>query len=112
MPKLLQKLSRWLRQSPHVHVREMGVKTLPELVALLDRFLGNALQYPLEWDDFISWQSAIPVIEAFRDRLASTEPLCFSSDPSERAKGVAVIIQERNKAAFLVGLPAIARDAA
>ena len=111
MSRLLHKLSHWLRQSPTVHAREIGVTTLSGLVALLDRFLQDALQYPLEWDDFISWENAVPAIEEFRVRLASAESLCLSNDPLERAEGLAVIVQQRNEVAFLVGLPAIAQDA-
>jgi len=54
---------------------------MSELVEILDRFLNGSMRYPLEWDDFISWENSNPNIEAIRNRIAETEPLFFSKNP-------------------------------
>jgi hypothetical protein len=40
--------------------------------------IDGTLEYPLEWDDFISWRHENPNIEKIRDRIAANEPLFFS----------------------------------
>lgn len=96
---------RWLRMSPHVHIREENVASLNDLVKLLDRFLDDDTRYPLEWDDFVSWTHDDPEIEAIRDRIADTEPLFFSGSEDDRVKGVTIILRERNAAAGRCGIP-------
>jgi hypothetical protein len=103
---VLKKLTSWLRNSEHIHVRQPEISTLSELIELLDRFLGNSARYPLEWDDFVSWTNQAPAIEAIRQRIATTETLFFSQDPAERSKGADIVLAERNRAAALVGQPA------
>ena len=103
---MLKRLTSWLRHSSHVHTRQAEVSNLSELVALLDRFLDDRLQHPLEWDDFVSWESEAPAIESIRRRIAATEPLFSSGRAGDVAKGSAVLHEERNRAAALVGQPA------
>ena len=100
---ILRKLAHWLRHSSHVHIRQHGVQSLSDLVGLLDRFLDDELRYALEWDDFISWENSAPGIEAIRERIAQTEPLFFSKDPAQIAKGVEIVVEERNRAASFAG---------
>jgi hypothetical protein len=103
---VLKKLANWLKGSQHFHLRQGDVSTLSDLVGLLDRFLGNNSRYPLEWDDFVSWKNSAPAIESIRERIAATEPLFFSADPDDRVKGAEIILEERNRAAAMVGEPA------
>jgi hypothetical protein len=100
---ILRKLAHWLRHSRHVHIRESGVHSLPDLVNLVDRFLDDELRYGWEWDDFVSWDNSSPAIEAIRERIAQAEPLFFSKDPAQIARGVEILLEERNRAASLIG---------
>lgn len=102
---MLKSLTNWFRHSEHFHLRQSGVATLSELVGVLDRFLDDRLHYPLEWDDFVSWKNSAPAIEPIRERIAATEPLFFSQNPADRAKGAQIVLEERNRAAALAGLP-------
>ncbi|NDK38167.1 hypothetical protein DT603_04850 [Pseudoxanthomonas gei] len=103
---MLKMLRHWLRRSSHVHVRQAGPTDLQELVGLLDRFLDDKPRYPLEWDDFISWESHIPAIESIRIRVEATEPLFISRNAEDLAKGSALVLEERNRVAAWVGQPA------
>lgn len=103
---VLVRLRRWFQQSPRVHLREQPVHDLRSCLGLLDRFLDGATRYPLEWDDFISWESDSPGIESVRDRFASLEPLFMSKDSRDRERARSVFLEERNKLAALVGAPA------
>jgi hypothetical protein len=78
---------------------------MSDLVALLDRFIDGRLNYELEWDDFISWQHTNPNIEAIRLRIAETEALFFSNVITDRKRAVEMLVDERNRAAALVGAP-------
>lgn len=102
---IFQNFKRWLRQSARIHRREERVHQLDDLVVLVDRFLDGALEYPLEWDDFVSWTHPDTAIEAFRERVAATEPLLFGTTRSERERGISVLLDERNHAAAICGLP-------
>ncbi len=101
---LLARLRRWLRNSPHVHVKQDPVHDLRSCLGLLDRFLGDGLRYPLEWDDFVSWPHDSPGIEAIRENVAATEALFFSSDPTERRVGFEKVLAERNRIAAIIGV--------
>jgi hypothetical protein len=103
---VFRKLASWLRNSSHFHLKQEDIASLPQLVGLLDRFLDDELQFPLEWDDFISWGNKAPAIEAFRVRIAATEPLFFSEARDDRHRGVEIVVNERNQAAKLAGIPA------
>lgn len=99
-------LKRWLRNSSHAHMRQAEVASLSDLVSLLDGFLDNNLRYPLEWDDFISWENRAPAIEEVRKVIEATEPLFFSTDPEKQAEGAAIVLEQRNRAAAFLGRPA------
>ena len=99
------RLSNWLLMSSHFHLRVDGVKTLGDLVDLIDRFNDGNIRYPLEWDDFISWENGNPVVEEFRQRIGVGEPLLFSKNRANRDKYAILILEERNKAAKMAGLP-------
>jgi len=60
--------------------------------------------YPLEWDGFISWTSKNPNIEGIRRRLENFEPLLFSREINDKAEYRRHVVEERNKAAALVGI--------
>jgi hypothetical protein len=75
------------------------------LVALIDRFPDGATNYPLEWDDFISWTHPNPNIEAVRLRIGEWEPLAFSSNTEERTKFIELLVDVRNECAATVGIP-------
>lgn len=102
-------LRRWLRESNVIHVREQNVASTEDALALIDRFIDDELRYPLEWDDFISWSSDVPGVEAIRERIAALEPLAFSVDPAERARFAETLIVQRNELASLLGLHSRAR---
>ncbi len=106
MIELMKTLRQWLRQSSRIHLRENGVGSQVDLVRLIDRFIDDKLTYPLEWDDFISWEHSDPYIEAMRDRIASLEPLFFSKSPNDRNEAVRQLIAERNLMAGRLGLGA------
>jgi hypothetical protein len=89
-----------------VHLKQEPIHDLRSCLGLLDRFLGDGLRYPLEWDDFVSWPHVSPGIEAVREKVAATEPLFFSSDPSERREGFEIVLAERNRLAAIIGVPA------
>jgi hypothetical protein len=101
--KITRTLLKWIRTSPHVHLSQKRLETFEELVALLDRFLDGKLQYPLEWDDFISWKNSNPNIETIRERIAETEPLFFSKALSSRIGAAELLVKERNRIAALIG---------
>jgi hypothetical protein len=101
---MLKRWRKWLRQSPHFHIRERRVNDIHDLVALIDRFLDDKLDYVLEWDDFISWTHENENIERIRDRIAETEPLFFSKNAEDNKLGIAMLIDERNRAATLIGI--------
>lgn len=104
MQALLNRIRSWLRQSPRLHVRQQAPADLRSMVALIDRFVDGSVKYPLEWDDFISWEHAIPSIERFRVRIAALEPLLFSTSVEDRRGFFGKLLIIRNEAAALVGL--------
>ena len=89
-----------------MHIREAGPDSYRDLVALFDRFIDGPMRYPLEWDDFISWRSRNPHIEAIRNRIGELEPLAFSPPLSpERARFGESLLAIRNECAAIVGIP-------
>jgi len=103
---MMKRIRQWLRMSSRAHIHEQPVHDLSSCVALLDRFLDGSLRYPLEWDDFVSWPHEHPGIESIRNTVADTEPLFFSRDLSKWAQGRAIVLDERNRIAGILGLPA------
>ncbi|MFO1408249.1 MAG: hypothetical protein U1F08_12080 [Steroidobacteraceae bacterium] len=103
---MLALIRKWLQNSPRVHQRQERVHDLRSCVAQIDRFLDDAVAYPLEWDDFISWKHRNPTIEQVRVNIAKTEPLFFSKTPGDHAKAVDIVVGERNRIAAIVGIAA------
>lgn len=62
------------------------------------------MRYDLEWDDFISWKNDNPNLEEVRDRLGAFEIHLFSKNPIDKLIYATKVIEERNKAAALIGL--------
>ena len=103
---MLARLRQWLKHSRRVHIREKPVHDLRSCLELLDRFHDGTTRYPLEWDDFISWENDNPGIEVIRNRIAVLEPLFFSKDAHDRQRAVSLFLEERNKLAAILGAPA------
>ncbi|MFT3789477.1 MAG: hypothetical protein QM741_00035 [Rudaea sp.] len=102
---LLNRIADWFVGSRHFHVRQNVAANAGDLVCLIDRFVDDKLKFPLEWDDFISWENENPGIEAVRKKLSALEPLFFSSNKLDRHQALKKLIQERNCLAGLCGLP-------
>lgn len=93
-------LKNKLRMSARIHLA-VSITSLPQAIALTDRFLADRLAYPLEWDDFISWESSRPIVEQMRDEIGQFEPLLFGSR-SQRASYVNELRTIRDKYAALI----------
>ena len=91
-------------------MRQRGPSNLAAMVDLIDRFIDGPMKYPLEWDDFVSWESQIPAVERFRDRIAELEPLLFSKSLEDRRVFASKLVVIRNEAAAIVGLPGRTHD--
>ena len=105
MRALVDRIRSWFRESPRVHVRQAGPSDLGSMVDLIDRFIDGPMKYPLEWDDFTSWESGIPAVEKFRDRIADLEPLLYSKLCEDRLAFISKLLDIRNEAAAILGLP-------
>jgi len=101
--KWLNALRDRLIGSSVVHVRGAPPASTTELVELFDRFLEGRPLYGLEWDDFISWPSEEPQIEAVRERLGEYGRLLFSASLEDPKAYAAQVLQERNQLARLIG---------
>lgn len=101
-----ERIRKWLKCCPHVHIRKQPASDLSSLVAVIDRFLDGKSRYPLEWDDFASWKHDGPDIEAVQEAIAATEPMFSSRDPLKRRKGFEIVLAHGNRAAALAGLTA------
>lgn len=93
-------------RSKRVHVRVGKVHTIRQAIDLVDRFIDNKMEYPLEWDDFISWSNPNATVEQLRDQIANLEPLFLSKDIKNRQVALQRLIGLRNESASLVGLDA------
>jgi hypothetical protein len=107
--KYFESLKGWLltflKGSDHIHLKQKSLATLDELVCLIDRFLFAELNYPLEWDDFISWKQDNIHIEKVRENIGKYESLLFSKDKIDRDKYCEIVLEERNRVAKIAGLP-------
>ena len=92
-------LKQKLRMSARFHIAE-SVTSLPQAIDLIDRFLDSQHRYPLEWDDFISWESPHPMVEKMRTEIGEFEPLLFGGKPSDYAREVRAI---RDRYAATIG---------
>jgi hypothetical protein len=85
---------RWLRgklrASAIVHIHE-EVGSLADAIDLIDRFLAGEVNYPLEWDDFISWEHPNPTIERLRTEIGEFEPHLFGGERNRYAQEVRTI---------------------
>jgi hypothetical protein len=79
-----------LRTSAVLHVHE-EVGSLAAAIDLIDRFLNGEVNYPLEWDDFISWEHPNPTIERLRIEIGEFEPLLFDGERDRYAREISVI---------------------
>jgi hypothetical protein len=103
---MFERIRRWLLNSERVHIRENRVVELPHLVAILDRFLDDNQDYPLEWDDFISWKNSTPEVEVFRERIAGLEKAFLTGISQERDEAIREAVYIRNLVAAQCGIPA------
>jgi hypothetical protein len=87
-----------------MHVRVAKVRTVRQAIDLIDRFIDNKMEYPLEWDDFISWSNSNSTVEQLRDQIADLESLFLSKDVGERQQAIQRLISLRNEYANLVGV--------
>ena len=103
--KMAENIRTYLRMSPRVHIRQNDIANLGELLSLFDRFIDDKILYPLEWDDFISWESNNPSVESIRLRIGEYESLLFSDKLIDRTAYGNKVVEERNKIAVSLGLP-------
>jgi hypothetical protein len=71
-------VKRFLSSSNHFYSHKDDVVTYKDLVDLIDRFFKGNFLYPLEWDNFVSWEHENPNIEQYRVKIAELEPLLVS----------------------------------
>lgn len=90
--------------SKHVHVRQNELDSTKEVIYLIDRFVDNKIEYPLEWDDFVSWTNPNQTVERLRDQLADLESSFMSRDKKLRHQALLTMIQLRNHYANLIGM--------
>jgi hypothetical protein len=96
-------LKRIFEQSPRVHIRQDVGATPGDLIDLIDRFMDGSTRYPLEWDDFISWEQTNPNVEAVRREIGAHEGWLFSKDRAKiNAYGFRVV-EQRNRLAAMIG---------
>ena len=101
---ILATIRNFLRMSSRLHIRQGNIASDFELFSLLDRFIVGNIRYPLEWDDFISWENEVPHIEEFRIRIGAYEKFLFSNEPHDRNIYQDKIIEERNRLAKSLGV--------
>jgi hypothetical protein len=87
------------------HVRRPAPRTTDELIALMDRFVDDQPDDPMEWDDFISWGDGNQHVQETRTAMGEFEKLLFSSDPQDRAAYAVEVVRARNRLAALLGRP-------
>jgi hypothetical protein len=98
-------LKRVLEQPSHVHLAQEVAGTPGDLIDLIDRFIDGPMRYPLEWDDFISWEQANPNVEAARQAIGQYEPWLFSQSAAKKNAYAYRVIEERNRLAAIIGRP-------
>ena len=106
---MISNLLQWVRdmlvKSPRFHLRNSEVESKADLVDLLDRFIEDNLQYPLEWDDFVSWQNSNRVVEDARLEIAALENDFCSNSTSDREKALRTLKGIRDHIAASLGRP-------
>jgi hypothetical protein len=103
---LRARLREFLRRSSFIHQHEQPANTPAEFIDLADRFVDSQPRYPLEWDDFISWDNSNPELEAVRNRIGELETALFSGSTIGRKMYANRVIEERDRLAAILGRPA------
>ena len=98
-------IKNFLKHSSHVHLRRNRVGTKESLVDIIDRFIDGRMEYPLEWDDFVSWENADPFIESKRMEIGSLERDFLSNNLDRRKQATGVLMELRNSVALMIGIP-------
>lgn len=98
-------VARWLTNSQSIHMRKHVTSNTSDLVHLIDRFLDDELNFPLEWDDFVSWEQENLSVEEARKKIAPLEPLFMSKSDIDKQRAILLLIEERNLLAALCGIP-------
>ncbi len=98
-------IKSFLKNSSHVHLRRNRVGTKESLVDIIDRFIDGRMEYPLEWDDFVSWENRDPFIESKRVEIGSLERDFLSDDLGQRKQATEVLMELRNSVALMIGIP-------
>ena len=98
-------LERVLTHSSHIHLHQEPASAPGDLIDLIDRCLEDRLSYPLEWDDFISWEQANPNLEAARNAIGKQEPWLFSGNKAKQNAYWYCVVEQRNRLAAVLGRP-------
>ena len=98
-------IKNFLKHSSHVHLPRHRVGTKESLVDIIDRFIDGRMEYPLEWDDFVSWENADPFIESKRMEIGSLERDFLSNNLDRRKQATGVLMELRNSVALMIGIP-------
>lgn len=84
-----------LKTSHRVHLHR-SVTSVAEAIGVIDRFIDGNPKYPLEWDDFISWESSLAGVERMRNEIKTMEPMFLSQDRTVRLQAHRKLIEIRN----------------
>lgn len=98
-------IKNFLKHSSHVHLRRIRVGTKESLVDIIDRFIDDRMEYPLEWDDPVSWENQDPFVESKRIEIGSLESDFLSDDLGRRKQATEVLMELRNSVALMIGIP-------
>jgi hypothetical protein len=101
---LVNRIRDYFKRSKRIHLRS-NVETVSDAIRLIDRFLDGTMRYPLEWDDFISWENENPSVEVLRAKIADLEPGFMSRDAGGKQEAINETVRLRNQYAALVGIP-------
>jgi hypothetical protein len=99
-------IKSFLRNSSYIHVRQSYFSKPTEVIELIDRFIYSNVNYPLEWDDFISWENDNPSVEELRKEIGKFDHLLFQRlDDYSRLNYSNKVIEQRNILASKLNLP-------
>lgn len=104
LKKLIEILRDKLINGSVIHLHQEVAGSPRELIDLMDRFLDDKFVYPLEWDDFISWENDNVSIENIRQQLGVHENLLFSKNKKKIDAYKHIVCIERNKLAGIIGI--------
>lgn len=100
---LIKWLATFLKRSSRVHIRR-SVASVRDAIEVIDRFIDGTPSYPLEWDDFISWESSVAGVERLRKEIAEMEAMFFSADKKVRLQAHRRLVELRNHYAGFNGI--------